>query len=262
MPTYLQNQHFTEERIATTSNHNIAVKSVAGGVGYEEERCVRGDERDAYDDDGTSVVPITAVARAISSHTDITSLYIVMFYTFLTVVNFIIVIPTAKQYVTLLGGNDDLVGLAIGLTPFLSGIVQIPITILMRTISIKTMLLYFCGWLGLMEIMYALSGYFNSITCLMLSRAAMGLVDGPQLITLYVVRTTVPKDRSETMHAVGVSIAAGYSIGCLLSVLITDAHKGYAQADAGTVEALGNESSIPGWLLGTLCAIEFGLIYF
>ena len=80
----------------------------------------------------SQAVSVAADAPANHSSADKASLYIVMFYTFLTVVNFIIVIPTMKGYVTLLGGNDDLIGLAIGLTPFLSGVVQIPITIIMR----------------------------------------------------------------------------------------------------------------------------------
>jgi hypothetical protein len=61
----------------------------------------------------------------------------------------------------------------------------------------------------------------------------------------------------------GVSIAAGYSVGCLLSVLITECKsKKSDAAPAGTIGALGNEASIPGWLLAFACAVEFCLIYF
>ena len=190
-----------------------------------------------------------------------TSLYLVMFYTFLMTVSYIIILPTSKAYVTNLGGNEDLVGLAIGLTPCLSGLCQLPIMYILRKVSIRTLLLYFSAWLAAMQIVYAMAGWMNSLTVLLASRALMGLGDGPQLVTLYVVRSTTPKDRSAVMLLVGVSIAAGYSAGCLLSTVITEAKRGVPMAAAGDVLALANAASIAGWFIAAMAIMEWILVF-
>ena len=84
---------------------------------------------------------------------------------------------------------------------------------------------------------------------------------GPQLVTLYVVRATSAQERSGVLLMVGVSIAAGYAIGCLCSTLITEARQEDPRAPAGTAAALGNSGSIAGWLIAGLAIVEFALVY-
>ncbi len=103
------------------------------------------------------------------------SLIVVMLYTFLYVLSFVIVLPTSRAYVEILGGNSDLMGIVVGLTPIISGICQLPIMTLLKYVPIRKVLLYSCAWLCLMQILYALAGWINSLTVLMLSRALMGL---------------------------------------------------------------------------------------
>jgi len=196
-----------------------------------------------------------------AAENDTTSLYIVMFYTFMMTVSYIIILPTSKAYVTNLGGNEDVVGLAIGLTPCISGLCQLPIMYILRKVDIRTLLLYFTAWLAAMQVLYAMAGWMDSLTVLLMSRALMGIGDGPQLVTLFVVRSTTPKTRSAVMLMVGVSIAAGYSAGCLLSTMITEAKKGIPIAPAGTALAMANSASIAGWFIVAMAIYEWVMVF-
>jgi MFS family permease len=148
----------------------------------------------------------------------VTSLWLVLYSSFLAGVNFVMVIPTADDYARRLGGDEFFSGLMIGTLP-LAAMVGIFVNqyLLRCRLSFKAVLLLFSVGSIVGNMLYALAGLMHFKWTLLAGRFLVGLCNGFNLPTLYISLTVGMQHRSRVILYFSAVNILGYAAGPALA---------------------------------------------
>lgn len=179
------------------------------------------------------------------------SLWLILYWNLLTVINIVIVVPTAHNYSERLGADDVFTGLAISITPFFAVVGIVVNQVMLRCMSMKTTMLIVVLGAIIGNVFYAMAGLTGSKWFLLSARCIIGLCAGQLLPGIYITRTVGMKNRSQVMFWYQASIAMGYAVGSFLSWLLELSVKEF------NAEPLPIDSeTIPGWCMAA-CYLVF-----
>lgn len=187
------------------------------------------------------------------------SLLMLCYLVFLTVVNMVIVIPTADDYASRLGAGEAFSGLLIALTPFFQGIIGLPLNFLMlkARMTLKSVLVLMAAGSVIGNVLYALAGLMHSPLALLASRALIGVCQCQIAGPLYISKTVCIRRRTHIMFIFASFPALAFTCGPLLAGLLDTFIKQIRHEDL-----VLDSDTIPGWFMACLYFLYIIKLYF
>jgi len=183
------------------------------------------------------------------------SLWLVLMLNLVAVTNLLIVIPTADDYSSRLGGGQMFSGLLVSLAPFFTVFGVIAQQSMLSCMSMRTamFMLVFLSIIG--NVLYALAGLTRSPWSLLVARAIIGfsaVMYGP----LYISLTVGIKKRSRVMLMFSTCGSSAYSLAPLLAALLE-----WFLKEIRVENLVLDADTAPGWLLSIVYFVLLLLVF-
>jgi len=149
------------------------------------------------------------------------SMVIVLVYAFMCVCTFAIVIPTSKDYVATLGGQDWFSGLSIGITVIAAGIAGFAYKKIADRWGLKVGIALSCVMSIIGAIMYALAGYADSLALLLIGRVVQGFGSNTSMRLSYLGCSVSTRKLTGIMSIEAACQSLAYAGGPLFAYFIT-----------------------------------------
>lgn len=172
------------------------------------------------------------------------SLALILYSTLLCGINLVIVIPTAEEYATRLGGDQFFSGLMIGALPLWAAIGIFLNQRLMRCLSFKSVLLVLATGTVFGNVLYALAGLMHFKWTILAARCLIGLCNGFNLPSMYIALTVGMRRRSEVILYFSAMNTLGYAFGPALAAVL-DLFVKSIQIHNLVLDA----DTVPGWFM-------------